>query len=584
MDKETLQQTIRQNSNILIRQYSNTILLLGSIALSGLSTTSFAQNITQHYKTLPLKQSMIAEFALNYNQPELAIHNYKNLALHTDSAIAKQRALDVALEANNFNVALAIASHWVQQDPSDVPALFYLTHISLKAHKYELTAETLDKILSIDSDADLAEILTGISPDNQHDREVLLHALRHSKARKNPSILVLISSLEAQNNDLPQALKDVQKALKKKPNVTSFILLKASLLETSGNEKATEAWYSKSVQSHRYNYEVRLAEAKYLIRIVQAELALKKLQTIVRIWPSSDEAIFIAGLTSIDLKRYSMAENFLLALKNSQQYQNEANYYLAINAERKQHYETAMAYYRLVDGSLYTVSRRNLINIFDKTNRLSDALRFLTQERVNYPQYASFLYQLQADILKKMQNKPAAIELLSEAMQNLPDDPDLIYAQVLLLNPYEDKDLLEKDLNRLLEIDPESPTYLNAYAYTLALQNRRLSDAREYVEKALNNAPDQAAILDTYGYIAFLQNDFKTAIPVLEKAYLFNNSASTALRLARAFYLTNESKKFAELAQQLAIDFPNNKDIQQLQTLLLPQQESMSHTENAINH
>lgn len=231
-----------------------------------------------------------------------------------------------------------------------------------------------------------------------------------------------------------------------------------------------------------------------------------------------------------------------------------------------------MAYYRLVDGSLYTVSRRNLISIFDKINRLSDALRFLTQERVNYPQYASFLYQLQADILKKMQNKPAAIELLNEAIQNLPDDPDLIYAQVLLLNPYEDKTLLEKDLDRLLEIDPDSPTYLNAYAYTLALQNRRLSDAREYAEKAINNAPDQAAILDTYGYIAFLQNDFKTAIPVLEKAYLFNNSPNTAIRLARALYLNNEGKRFNTLLQELLIDFPENKDIQQLQTLMLPQQ------------
>jgi hypothetical protein len=35
-------------------------------------------------------------------------------------------------------------------------------------------------------------------------------------------------------------------------------------------------------------------------------------------------------------------------LRNSAKYQNEAYYYLAINAERKQHYETAKAYYRLV--------------------------------------------------------------------------------------------------------------------------------------------------------------------------------------------------------------------------------------------
>ncbi|MEX5539026.1 hypothetical protein ABFV54_28375, partial [Pseudomonas syringae] len=77
----------------------------------GMSTTSFAQNTIQHYKTLPLKQSLTAEFALSYDQPEIAVHNYKQLALHSESTIAKQRALDVALEANNFNAALAIAMH-----------------------------------------------------------------------------------------------------------------------------------------------------------------------------------------------------------------------------------------------------------------------------------------------------------------------------------------------------------------------------------------------------------------------------------------------------------------------------------------
>ncbi len=136
-------------------------------------------------------------------------------------------------------------------------------------------------------------------------------------------------------------------------------------------------------------------------------------------------------MTSIDLKQYEKAEKYLVELRYSAQYQNEAYFYLAVNAERKQHFETAKAYYRLVDGSLYTVSRRNMISIFAQQDKLNDALRFLTQERVNYPQHASFLYQAQADILKRMDNKKAALRLLDEAIKNLPDDPDLIYSEVL---------------------------------------------------------------------------------------------------------------------------------------------------------
>ena len=568
MDKETLQYTKRHKGGMLTRSYSSTILLLGSIALFSHSRVYGQNNAV--YQTEPLKQSMIAEFALEYEQADIALKNYTYLATHTDSTIAKQRALDVALAQNDLDDALKIVQHWVKQDPKDVPALFYLTHIALKSHRYALTASTLENILSIDSDADLGEILAGISPENEKDRQTLLNALRQSKAQNNPAILVLIASLESQNNEIEQALKDVQKALNKRPYITSFILLKANLLEALGNQKATEEWYASASYNHKSNLEIRLAEVKYLIKISKPELALTRLEKILNNFPKAEEALFIAGLTSIDLQRYDDAENYLVQLKNSSQYQNDASYYLAINAERKQHYETAITYYRLVDGSLYTVSRRNLINIFYKQNRLFDALRFLTQERVNYPQHASFLYQLQADILKKMNNKPAAIELLNEAIHNLPDDPDLIYAQVLLLDPYQQRDLLEQDLNKLLEIDENNPAYLNAYAYTLALQNRRLDDARHYAQQALENAPDQASILDTYGFVTFLQNDYKVAIPALEKAFASNHSLSTGLRLAQALYLNGNSQKFNLLAEQLKTEFKHDPQLEQLAQLTPP--------------
>ena len=260
----------------------------------------------------------------------------------------------------------------------------------------------------------------------------------------------------------------------------------------------------------------------------------------------------------------------MVELRYSAQYQNEAYYYLAVNAERKQHFETAKAYYRLVDGSLYTVSRRNMINIFSEQDKLSDALRFLTQERVNYPQQASFLYQAQADILKRMGNKKAAMRLLDEAIKNVPDDPELIYSEVLLLDPYQDKDKLDKLLKKLLEIEPNSPTYLNAYAYTLALQNRRLDEARQYVEHALEFAPDQASILDTLGYITFLQNDFKTSALVLEKAYEISQNINIGVRYAKSLYMQGDLTKFNHVLQQLQKKHSNDPQLEQLKSLLLP--------------
>ncbi|MCG2607676.1 hypothetical protein LZZ98_03785 [Acinetobacter sp. SM34] len=570
-----MRQTNGRINGMTIKQYSTTFLLVGSMASSAhIRASGEIFHANSNYNAI--KQSMIAEFALTYHDIPTALHNYTVLAIKSNSSTVKQRALNVALEQNDLKAALDIATHWVVQEPTDVPALFYLSHIALKSHEYELAADTLDKILNIDPDADLEKILVGIAPEQPEDREVLIEALRKSKERENPSVLVLIAGLEAQNGQLEQALTTINRALRKRSNVTAFILMKANLLSALGNEEETLKWYDKASRKHKNNLEVRLAEIKYLIKLNQSGKALSKLQGLLKKWPHEEEALFIAGLTSIDLKEYEQAEKYLVELRSSNQYQNEAYYYLAVNAERKQHFETAKAYYRLVDGSLYTVSRRNMINIFSAQNQLADALRFLTQERVNYPQYASFLYQAQADILKRMDNKKAAIRLLDEAIKNVPDDPELIYSEVLLLDPYQDRDKLDKLLQKLLEIEPNSPTYLNAYAYTLALQNRRLDEARKYVEHALEFAPEQASILDTLGYITFLQNDFKTSAQVLEQAYQLSQSVKIGVRYAKSLYMQGDLTKFSKVLQQLQKNHPNDPQLEQLKSLVLPQQMKKS--------
>ena len=564
-----MRQTHCRLSGARIKQYSTTFLLVGSMA-SSVHLRAAGDFSLSNYDAI--QQSMIAEFALAYQDSATALHNYTVLAIKSNSTTIKQRALNIALEQNDLRAALDIATHWVVQEPSDVPALFYLSHIALKAHEYELAAETLDKILNIDANADLEQILAGIAPEEPEDQEVLIQALRSSKERNNPSILALIAGLEAQNGQFEQALTTINKALKKRGKVTGYILMKANLLSALGQEQETRDWYAKSSRKHRDNVDVRLAEAKYLIKVNASNEALNKLESIIKKFPENEDALFIAGLTSIDLKKYEKAEKYLVELRNSAEYQNEAYYYLAVNAERKQHFETAKAYYRLVDGSLYTVSRRSLISIYSEQNKLNDALRFLTQERVNYPQHASFLYQAQADILKRMNNKAAAMRLLDEAIKNLPDDPELIYAEVLMLDAHADKEKLENLLNQLLSIEPNSPTYLNAYAYTLALQNRRLNDARRFVEHALEYAPEQASILDTLGFISYLQNDFSTSAEVLEKAYLLSGSVNIGVRYARSVYMLGDLQKFSIVLQQLQQKHPNDPQLDQLNTLLLPQQ------------
>lgn len=547
------------------RYYSITFLLLGSIASASQIYAINSITTIENEVFLPV---FIAEFALNRGDHDHALSTYYSLVENYNLPTLNERALEIALQIQDIESALSIALLWQEQYPNDVPAMFYLAHLSLKANHYTLAATTLDRILQIDPNADLEGILAGIYPESATARQALLQELNKINMKNNPSILVLIAGLEAQNGDFENALKKVNTALRKSPDTPSFIILKANLYFAAGKQQDAFDWLEKSNKSQK-KPDVGLFYVQHLIREQQSELALKTLESMIKKWPNHEQLLFLAGITSIDLKKFDLAEKHLDKLLNSENYQDQASYYLAVNAERNQNYAKAIALYKATDGNFYTVSRKNLVALYLAQNAEADAIRLLTQERISHPHQASFLYQLQAQTLKQTHQTDKAIELLDEALAQMDDDAELLYTQVLLFDPFKDRDRLESALNKLLEIEPNSPTFLNAYAYTLALQNRKLDVARHYAELALQFAPKQASILDTLGYIAFLQNDFDVAVKSLGEAYALSPSLSIGLRYAKALYVHGDIEKFAILCEQLTQKFPNSEDVQQLQQLLI---------------
>ncbi|TXJ06608.1 MAG: tetratricopeptide repeat protein [Acinetobacter sp.] len=556
-----------------VQQYSITFLLLGSIISASQIYANTPTPLTESPKTISRYSTFLpvflAEFALNQGNINQALNIYQAVVEYNNLPNINERALNIALQFDDIDTALNISKLWTQRYPNDVPAMFYLAHLSLKAHQYHLAAKTLNQILQLDPNANIEGILQGIYPESAEARQTLLLTLNQMNQTENPFILVMIAGLEAQNGLFDSALQKVNLALRKRPDTPSFIILKANLYFAANQNDAALQWLDTRSRTQN-SPDVGLFEVQHLIRQNRPDDALKKLQNMLKKWSSNEKLLFLAGITSIDIKQFAQAEYYLEQLQNSENYQDQANYYLAVNAERKNNFEQALTLYKRVEGNFYTVSRKNLVAIYLKLQRSGDAMRFLTQERISHPHQASFLYQLQAQILQLTGQRQAAIHLLNEALQQMPDDAELIYTQVLLFDPFKEQERLDDALNRLLHIEPNSPTFLNAYAYTLAQQNRNLKQARKYAEQALSYAPQQASILDTLGYIAFLQNDFDIAVKTSAQAYAISPSLSIGIHYARALYMSGDIQNFAKICDELQRQYPHSDEVKQLQHLLIP--------------
>ncbi|MEY2864424.1 MAG: hypothetical protein RLY58_2131 [Pseudomonadota bacterium] len=502
-----------------------------------------------------LGQLLTAEFALQRQESRLAVQLYRDQAMQSHDAAVLDRALALALDQAHLEDALLIARHWVDVEPDHIPALFYLAHLALRTHDYPLAAHTLDRILAHDPSAALDRILIGIYPENAADRQALLAALSNINTRGNPSLLVLHAGLLVQDGKLSDALKNVNAALVSRPNVTAFITLKASILMQLQSPERVQQWLQQQSTRFATNKSLQLFEVRYLLNQHRQKIALARLDRMARRWPQDGEITLLAALVSIDQQHPLDAEKYLLQLLTQDEYIDQAYYYLGINAERLNRPDVAEIYLQKVQSdALYRNAQRKLVMLRMMQGRLNDALASLTQERVDHPDQSDFLYLLQAQLLRENGQPAVARKLLDEALGTAPDQPDLIYARILLMQATKqttDTPFMQQELERLLIIQPDNPTYLNAYAYALADQNQRLDDAWRYAERANTLSPNQAAILDTLGLIAMRQQQWGKAVELLQHAYALDASMTIGLRLGQALQANHQLADYQALIADL---------------------------------
>jgi predicted Zn-dependent protease len=113
-------------------------------------------------------------------------------------------------------------------------------------------------------------------------------------------------------------------------------------------------------------------------------------------------------------------------------------------------------------------------------------------------------------------------------------------------------------LQRARQTHPGNPTILNSLAYTLALEERDLPEAEQYVREALKQDPENAAFLDTLGWVLFKMGRPKDALPPLLRAIeqlpgdpeILDHLGDVMLALGRA----EEAVQYWESAQKAAPD------------------------------
>lgn len=417
-----------------------------------------------------------AEFSENRDDTERALVIYKQQSFKQDATAVFERALSLSLRNDRVEESLQFAKAWQDENPDHVPAWFYVAHLALRAHDYELAGETLNRILSYDPRADLSEILIGIYPNSDEDKRELLSALQPIDSEQNASLSVLKAGLLYQFNEPKIAIVHINRALERQPDYVPFITLKADILRKIETPKAVIKYLNQARLRNADSKNLYLYEIRYLLDLKQNEKAWQLLLDAHQRFADDAEITLLAALVSLDIEKYTSADQLLNTLAKNPAYLDQSYYYLGISAERQQNFEQAKYYLNAVmQEDLVLEARRKVVALDLLNDDVDAAIATLEKLRKDFSVFAPDSFVLQADILWQQHESAAALRLLTKAARQYPDNEMLLFARAQLLDDKEDYIVKRTLLNHLQALDPSNPAYQLSYAQLL-LANERGSE------------------------------------------------------------------------------------------------------------
>jgi len=169
-------------------------------------------------------------------------------------------------------------------------------------------------------------------------------------------------------------------------------------------------------------------------------------------------------------------------------------------------------------------------------------------------------------VYKKSKEFDKEIALYESAIEKVTDSSATVKVFLSLGWAYEKKGEFAKSvetLESLLKIAPDNANGLNTLGYMLADRGERLEYAKGLIERAVELEPNNAAFLDSYGWVYFRLEEFDKALVYLKRAAELDNDPVILDHLGDAYEATGDLEKARRWWQEALVNDPDNEKIKQ---------------------
>jgi tetratricopeptide (TPR) repeat protein len=517
--------------------------------------------VYRNFSQETLLSLLTAELAGQRNRFDIALENYVQQANATQDAGVAERGFRIAEYLGAEQPALETSLLWAKTAPDNIDAQRAAAVQLARAGRYDESMTFMEQVLQRQGDTHFDFLALSAAETDPQTRAGLLQSFDRLQAKyPENSQLQFGKALLLQQDDRPQEALELLEQQPSKNRPVASILLHARLLQSLERNDDALSLLEKGIEQYPDDKRLRLTYARLLVAENRLDDARSEFSSLLQQEPNDDDLRFSLALVSLEAEAWKEAIVYLEELVERGSHTDAAHYNLARAYEELGNIPSALLEYSLVGpGNDYLPAQARQSQLLFKLQRGDEASNRLSQARDSQPDYAIQLYLIEAEAWSGQQNIERAWQAIQQALEQFPQDLNLLYTRAMLAEKRDDLALLEDDLRFILEREPDNAMALNALGYTLADRTTRFAEAKQLIEQAHQLNPQDPAILDSLGWVNYRMGNLDEAERFLRLALQAYPDHEVAAHLGEVLWAQGKQKEARKLWREALKQQPDSE-------------------------
>ena len=491
-----------------------------------------------------LSHLLIGEFSLQRGDSETATQRLLAVAQSTQDLDTVKRATYLAQFSQNPHLLQQTSLLWSQLSPQDPLPWQYMAQAASLMGQFNQATLALEQELKRGGGAGLPYIASlSINDTIATQADLQNTLLSWLDTYPNHKQLLLALALLAQHSEqFETALIYTGKALAQDTHYLQAQVVYGELLLASQQTEAADTYLSQFTQPlNKAPRHLITLHAQVLTLMADYEQAYEYFNELATRYPEDPSYSYSAGLLAYENHQYALVYGHLQHLIELDSDNHSAYYYMGLSALHEDLPAQAVGYLQQVSKGPDRLNALTLLLDLDSPEA-QQRIPYFDQLRHQNQDLAADIFTLEAQYLQDIGDTDTALASYQAALQLYPNHIHLLYNYALLAQSSHQFDTTELMLQRIIKLEPDHTNALNALGYAYADRGVKLAEAEVLIRKALAHEPNNAAIIDSLGWVSYRLGHLRQSLTLLTKAYDIMPAAEIAAHLGAVKWALGDTK------------------------------------------